>query len=106
MESKLTDEQKRKLQAYGLMQLYKLRAMRASIVYWFVVAVAGIIGTIFWSWLAIPLAIVAAIIWGGIVSYQTTKMIERRTGFNATEQWEAWHNPDKFLPSVEEKDKP
>lgn len=94
----VTDEEKRRLEAYGLIQLYKLRAMRASIVYWVVTAIAGIAGAIFWSWVAIPLAIIAAIVWGGFVSHRTTKMIERRTGFNAIEQREAWRNPDKFLP--------
>jgi hypothetical protein len=103
MESRLTDEQKRKLRAYGLIHLYKLRAMRASIVYWFLVAAAGIVGTIFWSWLAVPAAVVAAIAWGSFVSYNTTKMIERRTGFSAIEQWELLHNPEKFLDDVAEE---
>ncbi len=94
----ISAEDKRKLEAYGLIHLYKLRAMRASIVYWVLVVIAGILGTIFWSWVAIPLAVASAIVWGGLVSYRTMKMIERRTGFNAIEQREAWKNPDKFLP--------
>jgi fatty acid desaturase len=102
MESRLTEEQKRKLEAYGLIHLYKLRAMRASIVYWFLVVVAGIVGTIFWSWFAVPVAIVAAIVWGSVVSHTTAKMIERRTGFSAIEQWEILRNPN-FLDSVAEE---
>src|SRR5712692_9102461 len=98
MQSRLTEKEKRNAEAYGLIYFYKLRARRASIVYWFLVVVSGIVGTFLWSWLAMPLAILAAVVWGGFVSYRTTKIIEKRTGMNAAEQWELLQDPMEILP--------
>jgi hypothetical protein len=97
MQPTITEEQKRRAEAVGLVHFYKLRAARASIVFWVVIAVSGAIGTYVWSWVAIPLSVLAGIVWGSLVSYRTSKMIEHRTGLTAIEQLEAWRNPVNFI---------
>ncbi len=97
MESRLSQEQKRRAEAYGIIAYYKTRAMRASIVDWLIMITAGIIGTVLWSWLAIPAAILLGIIWGGVASHRTTKIIQQRTGMSIEEQWKAWHDPTWVL---------
>ena len=93
MESRLSQEQKRRAEAFGIIAYYKTRAMRASLVYWPLMIIGGVLGTVLWSWLAIPAAILLGVVCGGVASYKTSEIIQNRTGMNIEEQWKAWHDP-------------
>jgi len=93
MEYRLSQEQKRRAEAYGVILYYKTRAMRASLVYWLLMIVGGVIGSLYWSWLAIPAAILLGMICGGIISHRISGIIQDRTGMGIEDQWKAWHDP-------------
>ncbi len=93
MESNLSREQKRRAEVYGIIAYYKTRTMRASIVYCFFVIIGGAVGTVLWSWVAIPAAIFLGMVFGGIASRRTSNISQSKTGMSIEEQWKAWHDP-------------
>lgn len=105
MESRLSQEQKRRAEVYGIIAYYKTRTMRASLVYWLLMIIGGVVGTVLWNWLAIPAAILLGMVLGGFTSHRTSKIIQSRTGMSIEEQWKAWKDPtwvleeDEFLRS-------
>ncbi len=73
-----------------LLAYYQFRTLRAGVVYWLIMLVAGVAGAVLWSWLAFPIALAAGWVCGAVTSYRVARLIEKRTGMNIDEQQEAW----------------
>src|SRR5581483_51657 len=92
-----TSELERKAEALGLIHYHRLRARRARFIWWTLTAVAATLGTISWSWFAIPIVVVVSFVGSSLLSHRTTKLVERQTGLTAAEQWELLCNPEPFF---------
>lgn len=66
------------------------RQMRNGKLMWIVLIIVGIIGSLNLSWLFFLFTLITAMVLGSIISYQTSKKIQRLTGLDINAQIATW----------------
>jgi len=71
---------------------YRKKSILAGIVLWVVILLSSIIGTMFVSWIMIPISIGLGLIGGLYIGRKINNNIREKTGLSTKEQQSVWVN--------------